>query len=144
MSPVDVTLVPLPGFPGMPRLYHEDDACMDILCPKDFTLGPEDGIIRVGLRFRLGIPRGYKVVLVPRSGLALHFGLTIPEAPAQIDAGYKGEIHALLTTARPVSLNRGDRFLQMYVDRVIPMRLVTQDTLDTKNDRGGGLGHSGR
>ena len=45
---------------------------------------------RYGLTIEL--PRGYEAQMRPRSGLALKHAVTVPNAPAPIDPGYRGEI----------------------------------------------------
>ncbi len=44
----------------------------------------------------LEIPPGYEVQIRPRSGLALKHALTLPNSPATIDPGYRGELKVIL------------------------------------------------
>ena len=39
--------------------------------------------------------------MLPRSGLAARHGITLPNAPGLIDAGYRGELRVLLLNADP-------------------------------------------
>jgi len=57
----------------------------------------------------LEIPEGYEGQVRPRSGLALHNGLTVVNAPGTIDADYRGELKVLLINlgAEPVVIRRG-------------------------------------
>ena len=42
------------------------------------------------------VPPGYEAQIRPRSGLALKHAITLPNAPATIDPGYRGEIKVIL------------------------------------------------
>jgi len=44
----------------------------------------------------LEIPLGWEAQIRPRSGLALHHGITLLNTPGTIDADYRGEIQVLL------------------------------------------------
>jgi len=69
--------------------------------------------VRTGLA--LAIPAGYEAQVRPRSGLALKHGLTLPNAPATIDADYRGELMIPMINlgTEPVTVTRGMRIAQL-------------------------------
>src|SRR5262249_49220132 len=70
--------------------------------------------------FAMAIPPGYEAQIRPRSGMALKFGLSMPNSPGTIDADYRGEIKVLLVNLgrEPVTIARGMRIAQMVIARV--------------------------
>ena len=81
----------------LPEYAHgpHEDAGMDLRATQGATLEP--GIpqaIPTGLAIEL--PAGYEAQLRPRSGFALKHAITLPNAPATIDPGYRGEIKVIL------------------------------------------------
>ena len=105
------------------------------------TSNPIDqGQIRiVKLGFALEIPDGYCVRLVARSGLASK-GLLVANAPALIDADFKGEIGVILWSVGGIfPLNKGDRICQMTIEKVPESELVVVDEL-SESERTGGFG----
>lgn len=81
----------------LPQYAHgsSEDAGMDLCAVEDAILLPGvPTLVSTGLAVEL--PPGYEAQLRPRSGLALKHGITIPNAPATIDPGYRGEIKVIL------------------------------------------------
>lgn len=94
----------------------------------------------------IALPVGYAGFVLPRSGNALKYGVTVVNSPGLIDSGYRGEIMVvLLNTDRTneYQITRGDRIAQLVVQRVEEVSWTVVESLDA-NDRGGGFGHSGR
>lgn len=75
---------------------HENDAGADVYMPYDCTLKPGE-IARIPLGFGLMIPDGYAGYVFPRSSMAAK-GLVCELPP--IDSGYRGEIHAIIVSAK--------------------------------------------
>jgi dUTP pyrophosphatase len=94
----------------------------------------------------LEIPEGYEGQVRPRSGLALHHGLTVVNAPGTVDADYRGELKVLLINlgTEPVVIRRGDRIAQLVVAPVT--RATFSDAVELAgSDRGAnGFGSTGR
>ena len=107
---------------------------------------PPGGRMAVATGLVLEIPDGYEAQVRPRSGLALHHGLTVVNAPGTIDADYRGEVKVLLINlgAEPVVVRRGDRIAQLVVAPVT--RAVFRDMAELAgSDRGAdGFGSTGR
>ena len=76
----------------------------------------------------LALPQGTEAQIRPRSGLALRHGVTVLNAPATIDADYRGEIQVILINhgAAPFTVTRGARIAQLVIARaeVIAWKLV--------------------
>lgn len=104
---------------------------------------------KIGARlgFKTEIPKGYYAQVVPRSGLAAKYGVTIINSPGTIDSGYRGEWIALLScldrNSSPVTLKKGDKICQFLIRREIKTDLTIIESLN-KSERGsGGFGSTG-
>jgi dUTP pyrophosphatase len=130
----------------LPEYAHgpEEDAGMDVRSVEDVVLTP--GVPHaVATGLALEIPSGYEVQIRPRSGLALKHAITLPNAPATIDPGYRGELKVILLNLgkAPYEIQVGDRVAQIVVAKY---EAVTWDEGDLADSvRGvGGFGSSGR
>ena len=111
----------------------------------DVALVP-GGRLAVATGLVVEIPPGYEAQVRPRSGLALHHGLTVVNAPGTIDADYRGEVKVLLINlgSEPVVIRRGDRIAQLVVAPVTRAAFRDVDEL-AGSDRGAdGFGSTGR
>jgi dUTP diphosphatase len=134
---VDPTL-PLPAY------AQEDDAGLDLYAAETVTLAPgARALVPTGIA--VAIPPGFAGLVLPRSGLALRHGVTLLNAPGLIDAGYRGEVKALVINhgQAAVTLQRGDRIAQLVVQRVERVRLAPVATLAPSGRGGGGFGSTG-
>jgi dUTP pyrophosphatase len=130
----------------LPRYAHgpDEDAGMDLHALYDMTLQPGvPDAVPTGLS--LEVPAGYEAQIRPRSGMALKHAITIPNAPATIDPGYRGELRVILLNAgkQPYPIRAGDRIAQMVIARY---EQIDWDERELNNStRGeGGFGSSGR
>lgn len=100
-------------------------------------------LIPVGVM--VALPAGYEVQIRPRSGLALHHGIGIPNAPATVDADYRGELKVLLINwgDRDFTVKRGDRIAQMVIARVEMSEFTETENLPVSERGNGGFGHTG-
>jgi dUTP pyrophosphatase len=130
----------------LPEYAHgpSEDAGLDIRSIEATVLEP--GVpqaIATGLA--LEIPSGYEVQVRPRSGLALKHAITVPNAPATIDPGYRGELRVILLNlgGLPYEVQSGDRIAQMVVAKYESVEWAEGELADSA--RGvGGFGSSGR
>jgi len=99
--------------------------------------------IPTGLAF--AIPPGYEMQVRPRSGLALHHGVTVINAPGTIDADYRGEVKVLLANLgdEPFTVRRGERIAQLVVAPVTQVALRLVSVLDETERGSGGFGSTG-
>ncbi|MDQ6973306.1 MAG: dUTP diphosphatase, partial [Mariprofundaceae bacterium] len=71
--------------------------------------------------FSMALPAGLEAQIRPRSGLALHHGITVLNSPGTIDADYRGEVGVILINHghQPFTIQRGDRIAQMIIAAVM-------------------------
>ena len=130
----------------LPQYAHEGDAGVDLYAREDMVLAPQGGRALMPTGIAIAIPRGYAGFVLPRSGLALHNGISVVNAPGLIDSHYRGELKVVLLNTdptRPYHVHRGDRIAQLVIQKVEDVTWVEVNELDA-NNRGGGFGHSGR
>jgi dUTP pyrophosphatase len=130
----------------LPEYAHGplEDAGMDVRCVEAAVLEP--GIARaVSTGLALEIPSGYEVQIRPRSGLALKNAITLPNSPATIDPGYRGELKVILLNLgkAPYEVRAGDRIGQMVVAKYEAVEWEEGDLADSERGHGG-FGSSGR
>jgi dUTP pyrophosphatase len=121
-----------------------EDAGMDLRSVENVLLEP--GISRlVPTGLSIEIPPGYEAQLRPRSGLALKQAITMPNAPATIDPGYRGEIKVILLNLgkEPYHVQAGDRIAQMVIARYEAVEWDESELNDSVRGAGG-FGSSGR
>jgi dUTP pyrophosphatase len=128
----------------VPAYAREGDAGLDLYAAEAVTLAP-GARAAVPTGIALEIPAGFAGLVLPRSGLALRDGVTLLNAPGLIDAGYRGEVKALLVNhgSVPVSVNRGDRIAQLVVQRVEHVVLTPVPALSQTARGAGGFGSTG-
>ena len=130
----------------LPEYAHGplEDAGMDIRSVEGVVLEP--GVARaVATGLALEIPSGYEVQIRPRSGLALKNAITLPNSPATIDPGYRGELKVILLNLGQgaYEVRAGDRIGQMVVARYEAVEWEEGDLADSVRGHGG-FGSSGR
>lgn len=132
---------PLPDY-GTP-----DAAGMDVrafLPDGPVTLRPlERTLIRTGLYMQL--PVGYECQIRPRSGLALHHGISIVNSPGTVDADYRGEIGIILINLgqEDFTINDGDRICQMVIKEYTRVKWEPVKEIDRTKREDGAFGHTG-
>lgn len=130
----------------LPAYAHPGDAGLDLRAREDAEIAPAGGRALVPTGVAVAIPAGYAGFVLPRSGLALHHGVGVVNAPGLIDSAYRGELKVILLNTDPTEpfiVRRGDRIAQLVVQRVEAVSWSVVEALDGE-DRGGGFGHSGR
>ena len=130
----------------LPSYAHgpEEDAGMDLSAVEDVTLMPGiPAAVPTGIAIEL-LP-GLEAQLRPRSGLALKHAITMPNSPATIDPGYRGEIRVILMNLGtvPYQIHRGDRIAQMVVASYVPVEWLEEELAESRRGAGG-FGSSGR
>ena len=140
----------------LPTRAHDWDAGWDayaysfdkgVVRDANFVNMAAGDIVVAHLGFAVSIPKGYFVQVVPRSGLALRYGLTIVNSPGTIDAGYQGEVLAILAKfgGEHLRVKRGERICQLVLHKVTDLEWVVVDEFSTETERGAnGLGSTGR
>lgn len=130
----------------LPRYAHgpDEDAGLDLHATAAVLLEPgKPALVPTGLAIEL--PPGHEAQIRPRSGLALRHAITLPNAPATIDPGYRGEIQVILLNLgrEPYQIHAGDRIAQMVIAKYERIEWVESDLADSGRGSGG-FGSSGR
>jgi dUTP pyrophosphatase len=103
----------------------------------------ERAAIPTGLRIEL--PPGYEAQVRPRSGLALHKGLTCLNSPGTVDADYRGEVKVILVNlgSESATIGSGDRIAQLIVAPVSRALFESASDLGGTERGSGGFGSTG-
>jgi dUTP pyrophosphatase len=131
----------------LPRPARHGDAGVDLLAVHDQLLPAGGGRAVVGTGLAVAIPFGFCGLVLPRSGLARHHGVTCLNTPGLIDAGYRGELQVLLVNTdpdAPYEVRRGDRIAQLVIVAFLPPAFVEVDGLEPSERGTGGWGSSGQ
>ncbi len=145
-EPFEIPIQALDGDLPVPARMRAGDAAADLPSAIDCTIQPGERLL-VPTGFAVAIPLGSAGLVLSRSGLALHDGLAVLNAPGLIDSGYRGQVGVILVNhgAEPVEIIRGQRIAQLMVVEVPPFSLVPVDELPEAPDERGaaGFGSSG-
>ena len=152
----------------LPIYVHETDAGMDIYARDEITLGPGETRI-IGTGIKVAIPKGYALLIQPRSGQSARTKLRIANTPGLIDSGYRDEIGVIMENIEPpfkdidyefdekgeihiksilhgeaYTIAPGQRFAQMRLVQVPKAEFVQMESVgEIGEDRGGGFGSTG-
>jgi dUTP pyrophosphatase len=132
---------------GMPERAHLGDAGYDLRSVERVDLAPGSrALVRTGIS--VAIPEGYAGLVLPRSGLAVRYGISLVNTPGLIDSGYRGEIQVPLINhdrQETFLIEVGTRIAQLVLVRVASAFFAEVEFLESATDgRGeGGFGSSG-
>lgn len=116
---------------------------MDLVAVQDVVLEPGvSTLVPTGISIEL--PPGYEAQIRPRSGLALKHCITVPNSPATIDPGFRGEIRVILLNLgrEAYEVKAGHRIAQMVVARYEAVEWVEEELGESARGEGG-FGRSG-
>lgn len=96
--------------------------------------------------FRVEIPSGFEMQIRPRSGLAVKYGISLPNTPGTIDSDYRGPLGVALINLgdAPYTIHHGDRIAQAVVAPVALAVFELADRLSETTRGDGGFGSTGR
>lgn len=121
------------------------DAGADLRSGIDLELRPlQRALVPTGVS--IALPAGYVGLVHPRSGLAVHEGVTVLNAPGTIDSGYRGEIKVPLINLDPertAVFHVGDRIAQLVIERYVRARFVPAERLPGSDRADRGFGSTG-
>ena len=111
-----VKLIKFDNFKGPVRAHYNDSGA-DVFAAEDVVIQPHS-VYAMPLGIGTELPDGYDIVIHCKSGLSKK-GIWAANSP--VDAGYRGEIHAILynTTNEPYEFKAGDKVGQLVVRPVI-------------------------
>jgi dUTP pyrophosphatase len=132
----------------LPDYQSADAAGLDLLAAvpanAPIVIAPGNrAAISTGLAFAL--PAGVEGQIRPRSGLALHHGVTVLNAPGTIDAGYRGELFVILANFGnvPFTVERGARIAQLIFAPTVQVNLHEVASFDDTTRGVRGFGSTG-
>lgn len=128
----------------IPTYAHDSDAGADVYAYEDTDIKPHETVL-VKTGIKVAIPAGYEIQLRPRSGMSFRTPLRIANAPATIDADFRGEIMVIMWNSGNLTQNikKGDRIAQMVISPVPMISWKEVNSLDTTERNEGGFGSSG-
>ena len=108
------------------------------------TLEPGERML-VPTGYAVALPEGYEGQVRPRSGLALHHGVTVVNTPGTVDEDYRGEIGVVLINHgdEPFELEPGTCIAQLVVAPVARVKVEVVEELDETERGAGGYGSTG-
>ncbi|HSL71834.1 MAG TPA: dUTP diphosphatase [Longimicrobiales bacterium] len=149
MPEIAIAIKRLPNYPAdwpLPGYATDGSAAVDLRNAGATVVLPPLGraLIPTGLAFAL--PADLEAQIRPRSGLALHRGISIINTPCTIDSDYRGEIRIPLINfdVEPQEIVHGERIAQLLVARVLRIAWHEADELPASGRGAGGFGSTGR
>jgi dUTP pyrophosphatase len=146
MTTVEIMRLPHAGDLPLPSYATEGAAGLDLLAAVDVEVELKPGArFCVPCGIAIALPAGFEAQVRPRSGLALHHGVTVLNAPGTIDSDYRGEVKATLInhgeTAFPIT--RGMKIAQLVIARHETVELHEVGKLPASERGAGGFGSTG-
>ena len=152
----------------LPTYATDGSAAMDLYSPEEYTIKPGDTVV-IPLGFKVALPKGYALLIQPRSGMSIKTKLRIPNSPGLIDSDYHEEIGVIVENieedVKDVAFNsslaefgdelvklygssytigKGERFAQMRLIEVPLVNWLEVSNLGSfDNDHGKGFGGTG-
>ena len=130
----------------LPAYATTGSAGLDLLAANETELEIlPGGRLAVPCGIAIALPEGYEAQVRPRSGLALHHGVTVLNAPGTIDSDYRGEVKAILVNfgAAPFRIARGAKIAQLVIARAEHAELIETAELPASVRGQGGFGSTG-
>ena len=131
----------------MPARAYTGDAGYDLAAAERAVLAPgERAVVSTGIA--VAVPDGYAGLVLPRSGLATRFGVSLVNTPGLIDPGYRGELMVPLINhdlKETFEVEVGMRIAQLILVKAAEAQFVGVGLLEeSADDRGEeGFGSSG-
>ena len=154
----------------LPTYATDGSAAMDIYSTEEYTINPGE-TITIPTGIKVDIPRGYALLIQPRSGMSLRSKIRIPNTPGLIDSDYHDEIKVIIeNTDEPIKdvdivdiysdegteldlsklygsavvIGKGERFAQMRLIEVPVVNWLQVKSIgDFQSDHGKGFGSTG-
>ncbi|NBS62283.1 MAG: dUTP diphosphatase [Microbacteriaceae bacterium] len=129
----------------LPTKGSLDAACFDVYAASVRIERPNKMI--VGLGFATEIPKGYKGILAPRSGISKTDWI-LGSSIGIIDADYRGEWMAMFKCLgemiyQPLPFGVGDRCAQIYFEKILDVAFLETEELSSTERGAGGFGSTG-
>lgn len=79
----------------MPEYARLGDAGMDVRAMEEYNINPGETVL-VSTGIKMAIPKGYAILVQPRSGMSYKTKLRVANTPGLIDSGYRDEIKVII------------------------------------------------
>ena len=131
---------------ALPTYATEGAAAMDLVAAVSDPVVIEPlqrSLIPTGFCF--AIPPGFEIQIRPRSGLALNYGLSLPNSPGTIDQDYRGEVKIIVVNlgTENFTVVRGMRIAQAVLAPVAKAVCEEVNELPSTARAEGGFGSTG-
>ena len=136
----------------LPQYANDTDACMDLKVKIEpmssgYILAPKESkVFSTGIK--VSVPEDHVMLIYPRSSTGIKLHCMLSNTTGVIDAGYRDEIKMAVTNfgEQNVEITDGQRLAQfMVIPRPkIELIQVNDDENFRQNDRGGGVGSTGK
>lgn len=150
----------------LPTYATNGSAAMDIYSPEEYTIECGQTVV-IPIGIKVAIPRGYALLVQPRSGMSRRMKVRIPNSPGLIDEDYHDEIGVIVENidskvrdvdiyepsdhlelvkeyGSPITIGKGERFAQLRLVEVPRVRWRQVSSIGKfDNDHGAGFGSTG-
>lgn len=153
-----------------PAYATTESAGMDVYSPAEYTIKPGETVL-IPTGIKVALPKGYALLVQPRSGLSLKTGLRVANTPGLIDSDYRDEIGVIIENIEPAiadieynfdddtgvpqivsilhgktyTIGEGERFAQLRLVEVPTAAMFEVESVGEIGDnRGGGFGSTGK
>lgn len=130
----------------LPTYATIGSAAMDVYSTEEYIIKPgETHLFKLGIK--CAIPKGYALLIQPRSGLSLRSKIRIANTPGLIDCDYHEEIGVIIENIdrrKDFTIDKGERIAQMRLVEVPMINWVEVNSIGTfDNNHGEGYGSTG-
>lgn len=130
----------------LPRYETPKSAGVDVRAKlsQGLPIKPKERAI-IGTGIKVHIPEGFEIQVRPRSGLALHHGVTVLNSPGTIDGDFRGEIRIILINHghKDFLVYPGMRIAQLVMAPVVQIEWSLVDELTSTSRGVNGFGSTG-
>ncbi len=149
MEHLRVSIQRLDHYPAewpLPEYATPGSAAVDLRNAGPTLTIPSLGRVLIPTGLALALPPGTEAQIRPRSGLAVHRGIGMPNAPGTIDSDYRGELRIPLINfdREPQEIVSGERIAQLLIARVVRIDWEVVEQLPPSERGGEGFGSTGR
>lgn len=147
MPPVNIKFQKLKNSVNAPVKQTSGAGAFDIKACLDEAVTLEPGqrtAIPTGIAVE--IPHGYILSVRPRSGLAIHHGITMINSPGTIDSDFRGEVKILLVNLgnEAYTVENGERVGQLILEKSIEANWEECEQLNETSRGEKGFGSTGK
>lgn len=126
------------------KALNDEGEFEEIKNPDGYSIAPFKTVL-CGVGFKIAGPIGYDIQIRPTSGNSLKTPLRIPNSPATIDSGFRGEVAVIIQNVsdKYYKIKIGDKIAQMVIAKVEHANFIESDTLEASVRGDDGYGSTG-